>query len=249
MSTLIYPYSAASESAKALAAALNIKRAKREGDKLNVNTIINWGCTRIRRLIGEHTAIINKPAAVALAANKLSTFQILSAADVCTVPFTTDKDVAQDWLRAGLFVVARTVLNGHSGEGIVMHRAVGVPLEDAPLYTLFIKKKQEYRVHAGQNGAFFWQRKARRKDVPDDKVNWEIRNHDNGFIFANQNVELPPDAAELAVKAVTALGLDFGACDIAWDGERSYILEVNTACGLTGTTIEKYVEFFKGKGV
>src|SRR3546814_6628533 len=47
-----------------------------------------------------------------------------------------------------------------------------------------LPKKQEYRVHVLNGKVVDVQRKARVKDFPDDKVNWKIRNHDNGFIYA-----------------------------------------------------------------
>jgi glutathione synthase/RimK-type ligase-like ATP-grasp enzyme len=119
-------------------------------------------------------------------------------------------------------------------------------LVDAPLYTRYIKKKEEYRIHVFQGDAFFVQRKARKKEVPDDQVNWKVRNLAGGFIFANQNVEVDDVARNEACNAVAALALDFGAVDIirGTDG-KYYVLEVNTACGLEGTTLEKYVEKFQ----
>ncbi|MNY63636.1 hypothetical protein D3C86_2006230 [compost metagenome] len=48
--------------------------------------------------------------------------------------------------------------------------------------------------------------------------------------------------------AVNAIGLTFGAVDVIWNEYRhqAYVLEVNTAPGLTGTTLEKYAEAFRG---
>ncbi|MNY81884.1 hypothetical protein D3C86_2236870 [compost metagenome] len=47
--------------------------------------------------------------------------------------------------------------------------------------------------------------------------------------------------------AVNALGLDFGAADVIWNDHRkqAFVLEVNTAPGLTGTTLEKYAKALK----
>jgi glutathione synthase/RimK-type ligase-like ATP-grasp enzyme len=53
-----------------------------------------------------------------------------------------------------------------------------------------------------------------------------------------------------SIKAVKALGLDFGAVDIATikgtDGQECCIYEVNTACGMQGTTLEKYTQAIRG---
>ena len=57
---------------------------------------------------------------------------------------------------------------------------------------------------------------------------------------------VPAEAKTQAQNAVEALGLDFGAVDIIL-GKNGiwYVLEVNTACGLEGTTLEKYCEQFR----
>ncbi|MNL18562.1 hypothetical protein D3C87_1397120 [compost metagenome] len=91
------------------------------------------------------------------------------------------------------------------------------------------------------------QRKARRKDVADDAINWKIRNHGNGFIFArNEDGITPPDVLVQAVNAVKALGLDFGAVDVIFNDkeQKAYVLEVNTAPGLAGETLQGYVKRF-----
>jgi glutathione synthase/RimK-type ligase-like ATP-grasp enzyme len=47
--------------------------------------------------------------------------------------------------------------------------------------------------------------------------------------------------------AVAALGLDFGGVDVIWNERRqmAYVLEVNTACGLEGQTVNDYAEAFR----
>ena len=242
----IYPYNAGSKSAKALADALGIKRLKREGEAVNLrhDYLINWGASVIHREV-KKAIILNKPECVKVASNKLETFKSLQGH--CSIPdWTESPEEALQWLDEGHMVVARTKLNGHSGEGIVLIN-LNEEFVDTPLYVKYVPKQNEYRIHVFQGRAFFVQRKARNKEIPDEKVNWKIRNHDNGFIFANQDVEVSEEANKEAIMAVTALGLDFGAVDIIYNNTRNkwYVLEVNTACGLSGTTIEKYAEQFR----
>ena len=87
-----------------------------------------------------------------------------------------------------------------------------------------------------------------RLDVPDEEVNWKVRNHDNGFIFQIEDFDLPEDCETQAIAAVEALGLYFGAVDVVYNGreKKAYVLEVNSAPGLSGTTLDKYVEVFDG---
>lgn len=243
----IYPYRDDSPSARVLAAALGIKRLYKEGKDLHVpGSIINWGNSALYRNFTYEQEFFNHPEAVAKAVNKLETFKALEGR-VGIPKWTEKREEANKWLAEGYAVFARTVLNGHSGEGIAELKAGDVILGDiAPLYTQYIKKREEYRVHVFRGKVIFKQRKARKKEVPDDQVNWQVRNLDGGFIFANKNVELPDVALQSAVAAVDCLGLDFGAVDIILGNDGAYyVLEVNTACGLQGSTLDAYVEAFK----
>lgn len=239
----IYPYNPHSESAKALANALNIKRVKHHGKPLRTDVLINWGASKINRAVLAGR-ILNVPESVENASNKLQAFKLMEGR-VAHVPFTESIVEASKWVEEGFSVVQRNVLNGHSGNGIeIIDRAEGPGgLTEAPLYTKYIKKDQEYRIHVSQGEVIFQQRKARKKEVPDDEVNWQVRNLAGGFIFANADVVAPDNVRNEAVSAVASLGLDFGAVDVLYTkrGE-AYVCEVNTACGLAGTTLNKYVE-------
>lgn len=243
----IYPYQDTSPSARALAAALGIKRLYKEGKDLHVaGSIINWGNSALYRNFTYEQEFFNHPDAVAKAVNKLETFKALEGR-VGIPKWTEDEEEALVWIEEGFDVVCRSVLNGHSGEGItICKHEDGDIITEVPLYTQYIKKKEEYRVHVFRGKIIFKQRKARKKEVPDDQVNWQVRNLDGGFIFANKNVELPAVALQSAVAAVDCLGLDFGAVDIILGNDGAYyVLEVNTACGLQGSTLQAYADAFK----
>lgn len=245
----LYAYNQGSKSAKALADALGIKRIKHEGKALKFNDIlINWGASNIKREI-EAKRCLNRPHAVAIAANKLLTFNKLKEDGVSIPEYTTDNRVALKWFQEGQDVMARHKLNGHSGEGIELLQQGNLISEqfgDAPLYTKYVKKEDEYRIHVMNGEAHFFQRKARKKDVPDDKVNWKVRNLAGGFIFANEGVEVDDIAIAQACAAVAAVGLDFGAVDIIRTRRGEwFVLEINTACGLEGKNLESYVQNFK----
>ena len=248
--TSLYSYNLNSESSKALSTALKIKRIRHERKPIRVDTLINWGASKIEREI--EGAIINKPEAVAKASNKLSAFKIFKGAGVSIPEFTESLEEANKWLAEGSIVVARTKLSAHSGEGIVIVDPDAEPkvdIPDAKLYTKYIPKAEEYRLHVYRGMVFFTQRKARNKDIPDGKVNWKIRNHGNGFIYSNQDVKVfaLDKAHRQAIEAVEALGLDFGAVDLVYNRKQNkhYVLEVNTAPGLSGATLQAYVNLFK----
>ena len=257
----IFPYKAGSASAKVLSAELAAKRIKLEGSSFKGGpnkTVINWGASAVSDEVAK-CKIINPPAIVALASNKLKFFEAVEKYNdniyeededyggIVNFPqFSTSKRKASQWIGSGSVVVERHKLTGNSGEGIRLAETVD-ELEDAPLYVRYVPKKQEYRAHVANGMVVDLQRKARRHDVADADINWRIRNHDNGFIFQRNNLVVPPQVERQAVNACKAIGLDFGAVDIVFNERehKAYVLEINTAPGLTGSTLEGYVKRFK----
>jgi glutathione synthase/RimK-type ligase-like ATP-grasp enzyme len=249
MPVLILPYKRGSTSAKALSDRLGARQMKVEGSTLknsDKNTIINWGNSTADLSALDKVRVINPQVPVAKASNKLKFFEAVSSSEEpISIPlWTTDKEVAQGWLSDGTDVVVRHRLQGHSGDGIQMvyHEDLGAVFPDAPLYVAYVKKRDEYRVHVVGGTVTDVQRKARRSSTPLDAVNWQIRNHSNGFVFVRERVDPPQVILSDAVKAVQTLGLDFGAVDVIWNQNlgKSYVIEVNTACGIEGTTLDRY---------
>jgi glutathione synthase/RimK-type ligase-like ATP-grasp enzyme len=144
-------------------------------------------------------------------------------------------------VRAGLTVFVRKKLNASSGRGIVV--TTTLPIDDAPLYVKSINKTKEFRVHVVADQAIDLQEKRRKNG---SRANEMIRNLDNGWVFCRQNIVAPAGLKELGVAAVKAIGLLFGAVDIIFDavGNRLYVLEVNTAPGLTNSTAINYAKAF-----
>lgn len=252
MKTFIYPYRNGSKSVKALKESLGAKVIKRDGSRFTGSPrklVINWGCSTVPHTLGV-CDLINHPYDVSMCANKLHFMQSLEG-EASMPPWTTDKEIVREWLDAGDTVFARTILSGHSGEGILVV-VPGAPIPEAPLYTKYVKKRDEYRIHIGRDRdsnikVLHYQRKARRRDVPDGAVNWQIRNHRNGFVFAHQDVVPPETVVREAIQAFVASNLDFGACDVGFNATNNLavVYEINTAPGLEGTTLEKYCEFFQ----
>jgi glutathione synthase/RimK-type ligase-like ATP-grasp enzyme len=247
----IMPYKFGSESAKALAELLDAKRVRDVGryTPKSGQVVLNWGSGRAPSWMdaarSRNVRILNSPSAVSVAGNKLSTFRALQAAGVSIPEFTTDSSIARQWVRDGERVVERHSLRGSSGEGI---RIVSADDEDteaeitsAPLYTKFIQKTAEYRVHIFRGQMIdFVQKKRVSSERRDDTFNPYISSMEHGWVFTRTEVPDVPSVIRIAQQAVTALGLDFGAVDIMFYEGRSYVLEVNTAPGLAGTTLVKY---------
>ena len=145
--------------------------------------------------------------------------------------------------------IARTTTTGHSGQGIVVIRPEDDGV-DAPLYTKYIKKKVELRMHVVNGVVIKTAQRKKRSGFEHTKNQLLIRSFDNGWVHVVNDVEdFPTDALRQASLAVQALGLDFGAVDlvIEKDTNNVYILEVNSAPGLSApTVIEAYKEAFLG---
>lgn len=240
----VWPYKAGSRSARALARGLDGKVIKRSNSRYRYrcsHTVINWGSTAVPSDI---PYTINQPERVAIAANKSSSLSKMTLEFVKTPDFTDTKDTARLWAANGHAVVCRTLLQADSGRGIVLANTVD-EVVDAPLYTKYVPKRQEFRVHVFDDVVIDVQRKALRQDVNREHADWRIRNHSNGFVFARGDVEEHANdrLKDLAVAAVDAHGLVFGAVDIVWNELHDiyYALEVNTAPGLEGQTVNKYV--------
>ena len=261
----VLPYKQGSKSARALAEALGGKVLKLVGSSYfpGADTIvINWGNTNppanLSTSHGDfmYQGFMNDPNDIKNASNKLKFFELTKDLNICP-RFWTNKDEIPD---EAFPIVCRTVLAGHSGDGIVIanDRSELVP---APLYVEYKKKKDEYRIHVGcritpyvgelnpgglETTIIASQRKAKRHDA--ENVNWQVRNLRNGFVYVRDGVNPPASVFDVARKALEASGLDFGAVDVIYNAseEKAYVLEINTAPGLEGQTIEDYVAFFKG---
>lgn len=247
----MYCWNEGSEGGKALAGALGIKRLKHEGSKFKGGghkTVINWGSSKLPDEV-QKCQVINKPSQVNICTNKLQFFQYISVGveeglEIIIPDWTTNPEQVLKWVADGHVVCARTILNGHSAQGLVL---IEKPenFVKAPLYTLYVPKKHEFRVHVVAGKVIDVQRKAKKNDA--EKVDWRIRNLANGFIYAREGFDVPESVKSQALLAIAAVGLDFGAVDIIWNEkhDKAYVLEINTAPGLMGTTLELYSEAFK----
>jgi len=205
------------------------------------DTVVNWGSSKMKPL--PECQVLNMPSAVAAAANKLVAFGEMGTKDVTTVEWTSNREIAQKWSTDGYTVVVRNKLTGHSGDGIIIIEK-GEEVPQAPLYSKYIFKVKEFRVHVVNGQVIDTQQKIR--DPEKTPSIWKVRSHENGFMYVRNNVEANSSRDDLAITAMVALNLDFGAVDIIEDKHgHFYVLEINTAPGLEGQTLTNYLEAFK----
>lgn len=101
---------------------------------------------------------------------------------------------------------------------------------------------KEYRIHVSKNGCFYTNRKMLKKDAQE---RW-FRNDSNSVWILEENpmFEKPRNwnviCAE-CVKALNAVGLDIGACDVRVSKTGEFIIcEINSAPSFGEITLEKY---------
>lgn len=244
MRVCLAPYRMGSRSAKALARGIGILRTRGLKRFKRGTVLINWGRSG-GNFRGRYLRIINQPSSVALAVNKATALATMRSNGVSTVDFTSDRNKALEWLSEGenTVVYGRRLVSSSEGRGIVILRR-GDDVPNLPLYTKGVYKAREYRVHVAFGRVIDFTQKKRRNGVNSDGL---IKNHGNGWVFCRGGVVLPDRVKDEAIKAVSSLGLDFGAVDVAYrqTEDKAFILEVNTACGLEGTTLQSYINTFK----
>lgn len=257
MSTFIYSWNEHSEGAKALADELDIRRIKHQNSRFRGRankTVINWGNGKALPEEIQKCRVLNNPLFVSNVSNKRDFFecmqQVIGEEQKAprTPQFTTDEQTARDWIIAGKTVCIRSVLQGSGGEGLSIVGPENMnEFKRAPLYVEYIKKLDEYRIHIVNGEIIDEQRKAKRTDFEGER-NTQIRNLANGYIFAREGFETPEDVKVQSKLAMAASGLDFGAVDVIWNRHlgQAFVLEINSAPGLMGTTLKNYAEAFRG---
>lgn len=122
---------------------------------------------------------------------------------------------------------------------------------DAPLYTRGVQNHGEYRVHVVNDEVILYQKKSRRVDEDGNVMTAEgeaadVRNLASNWVYRTGNLKRLDRIEQLAINAIKALRLDFGAVDIIMDESGDvHVLEINTAPGLGNTdTLAAYVEAF-----
>jgi hypothetical protein len=128
-----------------------------------------------------------------------------------------------------------------------MHNEEDLVEHNAPLYVKYLKKKYEFRVHVFCGEVIDYVEKKAKLDRDPSTFNEYVRSHANGWMFCRDGVYHSDGVKAEAVKAVSALDLDFGAVDVIIHEGLPYVLEVNTAPALEGTTLERYAYAINSK--
>lgn len=255
-----YSYNQKSRGARFLSAALGVNRIRLVGSAFvghPEKLVIIWGNPEKIPEEVQKCKLLNAPSVTEACVNKLKFFALLNKDGKTRIPrFTTDVETALSWIAEGSSVVGRAKLEGMGGDGISFFEkedGVNDVWMGSKMFVEYIKKKHEYRVHVMFGRIVDVQKKVLRKAHEDGtpidpkEVDFRVRNLANGFVFQRQDIQIPPDVKAQALNAFHTSKLDFGAFDIIYNSaqEKAYVLEVNTAPGLEGQTIDNYAAAFK----
>ena len=219
----------------------------------NVRRLIRWGesNSEYEQQLNNTTHVLNGAPAISLAANKLRALEALQSADIRIPFFTTDKEIAIDHMADNEVEMIGRTSSHQGGSGFTLCRnAYNIGRDNTSSHWMEkIDIQEEYRVHVFR-GEVIGISKKTDQDVEDRITNRDARNHENGWRFVLLDIEqAQPRLKQIAIDAVAALGLDFGAVDIVLSTRprRYYVLEVNTAaCLEEGSTIlANYITKFR----
>lgn len=216
-----------------LASAIGIVRAGtlvRRGKALETppDFLVRWGNGRFAEFDVAGRSI-NPARAIWCAGDKLAAIRKLAEQNV---------SVPQAWTTCpGEGVILARSRRGFGGTDI---RVCGhSPCIPAEWYSGFIPNEREYRIHVV--GGHIVRVVRKYLERPDQRRSEYIKNHSNGYVFKTPSKKLNKGRTEASVKAVEALGLDFGAVDLVVDHEGvEHVLEVNTAPACSPKTLQAY---------
>lgn len=180
--------------------------------------------------------------------DKLTQYQWFEEQGIPSLEFTVDQAEAAQWLVDGHTVFGRKFLNSSCGKGIVVFEGWEKGQERdfttfCPVYTLYKKKKREFRVHIFKDQVVAVVEKKRKKDW-DGQQDTKIRNLANGYVFVQEVVDEPDGLRELALRAAAISPSDFRGVDIGYNEKKDelFVIEVNGQPGIQGANIGRYLE-------
>jgi len=217
--------------------------------------IVSWGNSSFEYDPARYRNVVNHPAVIRYLSNKLAFFTRVGHSDL--VPeWATEAADALKW-EGKVFV--RHKLEGSGGAGIeILDRKEnpGIEIPQAPLYVRHFPKTHEFRVHMARSlrGGDFTPLLVQRKifqKTPENPAprDWNIRNHENGFVYVRESNFPTPQTVVDAAKAVMERHFKeahFAALDVLYHDKRkqAVVLEGNTAPGLEGNTVQVYADYF-----
>lgn len=238
----VYPYTQHSHGAMALKEELDGLLVKLHNSNYThkpENILINWGNGNC-----PYPTAYNPASAINKVIDKVQFFKTLEGTGLIPpVAFTT----ADAKANLSFPIVCRTLTSESDGAGIVIADKP-TELVPAPLYTQYVDKTSEYRIHMGRNQqgeiiVICRQKKYLSDDFKGDKRIWTGKETKLSYI----ETALAPVIAVARAAFEKFPELTFGAFDIVYNNstESAYVLEINSAPMMNSDTVKAYADFFR----
>lgn len=200
---------------------------------------VNWGCLRPLPVAKGSPEPLNSRARNA--ARKIEAFKLFNAHDIPCPQWSTNYDEIIKQAKEKQTIFARKDgMSGGKGIEIIPPTGRDVAVEKFDFFTIRIPHLREFRVHVWGKEILIVQVKF----IEPGSKN-PIHSYDNGATFSTVSVDkfLSKTQLEslcsLSTKAVSVLGLFFGAVDVIMNPNNEfYVLEVNTAPGIRTDPVE-----------
>lgn len=199
-----------------------------------VDYLIRWG-QRSGAGFRPNQGVINSQSALNNNADKMAALRQLDEAGVQVPNYTQSRDDFGDTIDYPILGREESHARGEDINLILQWR--DAYLTDNDFFVEYIPTELEYRMHVVDGEVIKIHEKRKQSDAPNHPF---IRNSETGYIFMEPRETPPPD--QLAIDAVGALSLDFGAVDVIREegtGDH-YVLEVNSAPSLDEANMERY---------
>jgi glutathione synthase/RimK-type ligase-like ATP-grasp enzyme len=235
---------------RALAELLDIDNGMHSPRREN-KVVIVWGAKPDRSLDYSRHKWINTIDSVNRNRHKFNSLHIMEEHGV-SVPRSFDSyehDIYDRLLNECRAIIGRR--NYHQG-GTEFHVCLSrmdidrAKSEGADYFVKYIPKKNEFRFHVMNGKVIRVSQKVRKTELEEGETfDSQCWSHNKGWRFRGLRLDNPlitESAKENAIKSLEALGMDFGAVDLVEDEDGNpFVLEINSAPGLEGTTLDIYV--------
>jgi len=204
----------------------------RRNDKVRqqeVDLLVRWGCT------SNYTAskTLNKASAISTCNNKKLCRELFITKEI-----NTPKMYQMNTITTEDFPVIVRPLNHSRGRNVYLCKNF-FDLTEANSKTngnnyisQYIQKDREFGIFVFNNRITSVIEKLPKIDGANNNIAWNVAQGTHAFENVGWDT-WPLKACVLALKAVNAIGLDFGRIDIIAKGDEYYVLEVNSAHSLT----------------
>lgn len=200
--------------------------------------LIRWG-SRTGAGWRPRQDVVNSRSALENNTDKFDAMQQLESAGIRVPNYAESRDAFGDEIEYPILGRNRNHARGEDIELILQWR--DAYLTDNDFFVEYVPTDFEYRMHV-VNGEVVQVHEKRLRNEADNHP--YIRNSETGWVFLEPRESPPPDS--LAIDAVGALGLDFGAVDVIREegtGDH-YVLEVNSAPSLDEANLRRYGDSF-----